>query len=88
MIQKTFKDKFYSAYTLNPSYIGKQPSGWEISGEIINDYYEWVNTFMAEHPIYGKVYGDFEDIVFADSNEGFRHFFENHPPCAWDYGDI
>lgn len=88
MIEKTFKDKFYSAYTLNPDDIGKHASGWEISGEIIRDYYEWVNQFKAEHPTYGKVYGDFEDVVFADSNEGFRHFFENHPPCAWDYGDI
>lgn len=88
MIEKTFKDKFYSAYTLAPGDIGKHSSGWEIFGEIINNYYEWVNQFEAEHPIYGKVYGDFEDVVFADSEEGFQHFFNNHPPTAWDYRDI
>jgi hypothetical protein len=34
------------------------------------------------------VWGNFEDTVFADSEEGYNHFIENHPPESWDYWDI
>lgn len=64
------------------------PSGWTISGRIYDDYIIWVNKFEASHPQYGRVWGDFEHEVEADSEEGFKHFYENHPPNAWDYGDI
>lgn len=30
----------------------------------------------------------FEGEVFADSEEGYNHFYTNHQPSAWDYGDI
>jgi len=62
--------------------------GWTIIASVHEDWYEWINYFEAQHPIYGKVWGDFEDEVFADSEEGFQHFYENHPPKIWDYGDI
>lgn len=64
------------------------PSGWTITGEIHEDYYTWVNEFKATHPKYGTVEGDFESEVKADSEEAFAHFYANHPPGAWDYGDI
>lgn len=64
------------------------PDGWTISGEIHEDYYEWVKDFEATHPLYGRVWGDFEDKVFADSEEGFAHFWHHHQPKAWDYDDI
>ena len=64
------------------------PSGWTIKGEVHEDYYEWVNSFEAEHPVFGKVWGDFENEVYADSEEGFADFYKNHAPEAWDYGDI
>lgn len=63
-------------------------SGWTICGEVVEDYFHWVNEFSATHKKYGKVYGDFEKSVFADSEEGFQHFWENHQPEEWDYMDI
>jgi hypothetical protein len=63
-------------------------NGWTIKGTIIEDYYYWVNDFEAQHPKFGRVWGDFEDKVFADSEEGFEDFYKNFPPNAWDYADI
>jgi len=63
-------------------------SGWTINGVIHEDYFEWVNEFTAHHSVYGRVWGDFEKEVYAESEEGFAHFYQNHPPDAWDYGDI
>lgn len=88
MFIKDFRDEVYSAHTLDPSDIGDHSSGWSIRGEIHEDYYEWVNFFEAEHPEYGRVWGDFEREVRADSEEGYDHFIEHHPPSKWDYGDI
>jgi len=62
--------------------------GWVITGKIIEDYYVWVNSFVAYHPIYGFVCGDFEDTVYASSEEAFAHFWQHHEPEAWDYEDI
>ena len=78
-------------------------SGWTIKGRLETGYYNyvwlnqfeayhynyvWLNQFEAYHPVFGKVWGDFEDEVFADSEEGFAHFFENHPPNDWSYCEI
>lgn len=63
-------------------------TGWTITGEIREDYYTWVSDFDARHPKFGKVWGNFESEVHADSEEGFEHFFKHHTPVAWDYGDI
>lgn len=63
-------------------------SGWTITGEIHEDYYVWVNDFRATHPKYGRVWGNFESEVHADSEEGFAHFWKHHTPEDWDYGDI
>ena len=63
-------------------------SGWTITGVIQEDYYVWINNFSATHPKYGKVEGNFEDTVTAETEEAFRHFWENHEPEAWDYYDI
>lgn len=62
--------------------------GWAISGEVREDYYTWVNDFEALHPQFGKVWGNFENEVYADSEEGFADFFAKHAPTAWDYADI
>lgn len=66
----------------------KHSSGWIIKGEIHEDYYTWVNYFEAEHPKYGKVWGDFEFEVYADSEKAFVDFYKNHQPQSWDYMDI
>lgn len=102
MITKKFGVDFDSAggaLTLYPSEVTdsgefggrhtrKHPDGWTISGEIHEDYHVWVNEFEAIHPTFGRVWGNFEREVFADSEEGFAHFYANHKPEAWDYGDI
>lgn len=63
-------------------------SGWTISGEVHEDYFVWVNAFEASHPTLGRVWGDFESEVFADSEEAFADFWRHHEPEDWDYGDI
>ncbi len=64
------------------------PDGWTITGIVKEDYYEWVNDFSAIHSELGKVWGNFEDNVFASSKEAYDDFFKKHSPNAWDYGDI
>lgn len=76
------------ARTLRPEDNGTHPSGWTIVGEVHEDYFEWVNEFEASHPDFGRVWGDFEEEVFADSQEAYDHFFAHHPPHEWDYWDI
>lgn len=91
MVIKKFGIDFNSyggALTLNPSDLGTHKDGWTVKGEVIEDYYEWVNEFEAHHLFYGKVWGDFEDTVYADSEEGFKDFYEKHTPEEWDYQDI
>lgn len=63
-------------------------NSWTVSGEINEDYYEWVNQFEASHPTLGRVWGDFEDTVYATSEEGYQDFYKNFPPTEWDYDDI
>jgi hypothetical protein len=88
MVTKEFNIEGHDARTLDPSFIGKNESGWTISGEIHEDYYEWINEFEANHELYGKVWGDFEKTVYADSEEGYLDFCKNHPVSEWDYWDI
>ena len=91
-----------SALTLDPSEVcegwteangtGKftctHDSGWTITGTVREDYYYWVNDFEAEHPVLGRVSGNFEGTVMAQSRKAFKHFLANHPPQSWDYGNI
>jgi len=92
MFTKTCEELGYSgghmALTLCPSELGENASGWNIQGAIHEDYYEWVNEFEAVHSFFGKVWGDFESEVYADSEEAFEDFYKNHPPQEWDYWDI
>ncbi len=62
--------------------------GWLIRGFIMEDYFYWVNRFEARHREHGRVWGDFEDTVYADSEAGFARFYEQHGPVAWDYAEI
>ena len=78
-----------SAFTLNPEYLGKHENGWIIMGNVIEDYYEWVNNFTAFNEITGQViFGNFEERVFADSKTTYEDFIKLYPPEEWDYGDI
>jgi hypothetical protein len=62
--------------------------GWTISGTIHEDWYCWVNSFEAHHPVFGAVWGDFEGEVCADSELGYNAFYRAHGPKFWDYQDI
>ena len=63
-------------------------SGWTISGFISEDWYYWVKNFEAEHPTFGRVHGNFEDTVVAETQAAFEAFYASHPPHVWDYADI
>lgn len=62
--------------------------GWTISGYVREDWYVWVNEFEAHHPVFGRVWGDFEHQVFADTQDGYEAFYASHTPEEWDYQDI
>ena len=81
-------DNHSGALTLSPDINGTHDSGWTVDGEVHEDYFSWVNEFTATHPKHGRVAGDFESVVKADTAEGFAHFMKHHPPEAWDYADI
>lgn len=63
-------------------------SRWTISATLNDgDGFSWINEFVATHPVYGYVKGDFDILVIASSEIGFSHFIENHPYDEWDYQD-
>ncbi len=77
------------ANTLGPEDLGFHPeSGWTVTGDVQEDWFEWVNYFEATHPVYGKITGDFEDEVTAESKDALDNFLESHQPQEWDYWDI
>ena len=91
------------ALTLDPCYVSDEnfsdgmpekacqkthKTGWTIKANVKTDYYSWVNEFEASHPVLGRVWGDFEESVYADSEGAFNDFYKNYPPDKWDYGDI
>ena len=104
MVKKEFGKDFYSrggALTLSIDEVSEDGNvergevyerthadGWTIEGAVHEDYFQWVNNFEASHPIHGRVYGDFEDVVYADSEEGYEDFYKGHKPEAWDYDEI
>lgn len=63
-------------------------NGWTITAFISENYYRWVNEFSAVHPVFGNVWGDFQNFVYADSEEGFQDFYNKFPPNEGDYHDI
>ena len=78
-----------NACTLPAEFVTQEhKSKWVITGEVCYDYYSWVNDFEAVHPKYGRVFGNFEKIVYATSKKGYEHFCKNHPAEEWNYWDI
>jgi hypothetical protein len=49
-------------------------TGWTILGAVMVDYVPWVNAFEAEHPVHGRVWGDSESEVRADSQAAYNVF--------------
>lgn len=76
------------ARTLSAHCVGENKSGWLIRADVHEDYYKWVNYFEAFHMDYGVVYGDFEEGVYASTEEALEQFFKDHPFEDWDYWDI
>lgn len=73
---------------LGKIYCKTHNNGWTICGEIHDDHLQWIDEFEAHHPILGKVWGSFEEEeVYADSEEGYEHFYKNFPPNKWNYVD-
>lgn len=64
-------------------YCHSHPDRWMIKGVI---HEGWVSSFVAYHPIYKFVFGDFNDVVYATSEEGYKNFVKGHSPNVW--GDI
>lgn len=91
MITKDYSHETFKsmARTLHPEDLGfHDTSGWTVEGDICEDYYEWVNDFVATHHVYGKIEGNFETEVTAESQEALDHFLNNHSFVEWDYWDI
>jgi uncharacterized protein (TIGR02996 family) len=92
----------WTALTLSPSQINQDghdakpwvehtrthADGWTITGTLSHDYVGWVNEFYATHPHHGVVWGDFESLVFASSEEAYQDFYSKHAPEEWCYEDI
>jgi hypothetical protein len=101
---KIFEKKFsldfpHQARTLDPFVVSdvKYADGehelthdndWTVKAVIHEDYYYWINDFKANHPKFGRVWGNFEDIVYADSEDGYNEFLKEFPYTEWDYWDI
>lgn len=64
-------------------YVKQHDSGWQICGLICKDETaNYIYNWLAVHPKYGRVLGDFDSNVYADTDEGFKHFYKHHPPVA------
>jgi hypothetical protein len=61
---------------------------WRITGEVIEDHFAWVGYFEAEHPKFGDVWGNFDDKVYADSEDAFKNFYKKHKPYSWNPEEI
>jgi hypothetical protein len=69
-------------------YCHRHPDKWMIKGIIYEDAYYWVEDFVAYHPKYKFVFGNFEEDVYASSEEAYKDFISKHTPHTWDGGDI
>jgi hypothetical protein len=67
----------------------KHDSGWTIKTDYVCcDYYAWVESFEAIHKKYGKISGNFSEVVVAKSKKAYDHFCKNHPFYVFDLWDI
>ena len=69
-------------YTVNDgiTYTRTHKDGWTISGEITEDWYEWVNNFEATKEDGSFVKGNFEYEITASSIKAVKDFLKNHAP--------
>lgn len=87
-----YKSRHDSGLGFSPGQRGAKSDGWKITGPVDDSeiYREsYVPVFVADHPKYGKVYGNWEDEVFSETEEGFDDLYDKHTPSVeFDYYDI
>lgn len=73
----------------NGEYTLTHDNGWTISSKPRYDYYVWIDSFKASHPIYGKVWSDNLNVsINGDNAESLRIFLKIFPLEEFDSGDI
>lgn len=77
--KKDFKSQ---ARTLKASYYGRHNNGWTVKGTIRHNI--WINDFEAFKGSM-KVYGNFENIVYATSKKAYDEFIKLFPYVEWNY---
>ena len=82
------KPNDHCAFVLDEDDLRTHESGWTIEGEVKEDGLLWVEEFTATHSLYGKVWGDYDEKLHADSKVGLKHFIKNHSPTLFDFYDI
>ena len=88
MYKVEFNVQGHLAKTLEPEYIGEH-NGWVVAGEVHENYYRWVNDFIAiKIGTNMWVKGNFETIVEASNKEAYDEFVKLFPPVDWDYWSI
>lgn len=84
----TFYIRFGSnAITLNTTALSSDK--WEVTGQVQEDYYKWINDFYAvEKSTNNVVFGNFEDTVYATDKDTYDRFRKQIQVDDWDYMDI
>lgn len=71
------------------AYSKKHSNGWTVCAIPHEDYYVWVNNFIATHPKLGVVCGNYEKPYLSATNlTAFDDFVANFAPRSFDYDDI
>lgn len=59
--------------------------GWTIEGHVTPECCLYrTNRFLAQHPIYGMVWGDPERVVYAHSEEDYHAFTKDYEFYRWN----
>ena len=48
---------------------------WVVVGTVKDAPRPYIGRFKASHPRYGKIWGYFGDMVYADNADGWTHFY-------------
>jgi hypothetical protein len=60
-------------------------NGWTINAKIHNNFYKPINFFIAIHPTYGEVWGDFEKTIYASTPLAYQKLVESDLIAHWDF---
>jgi hypothetical protein len=80
---------FKSEWKADTVYKKKHSSGWEIKACLeYDDYYSYVENFVAIHPVYGKITADLSKEIIAESKKAYEHFILHHPLKVFNFANI